>query len=413
MASLNDLLNHLRDRGVDPDSTDVIIDEETGIATFLLYNLSGQLVGYQRYNPTGDKKDRSSSLTARYYTYVTKESEKSSKIAVWGLQYLNPSDKHVFVTEGIFDAIKVKNAGQPVIAVLSNNPKPLKAWLSAMSKKVIAILDNDGAGNALTKFSDYAVPVPEPYKDLGDMPQKEATTFIEKIAADAGVEPRQKKLFIFDFDDTLAKTNSRVKVINPKKGEFMLTPAQYAIYKPDPEDQFDYSEFDELIEPEELPTYVRRLKSAINTGQDVSIVTARGSERPVALFLKNVGITHGVKIVPVGSSNPHKKIEYIEKKLANNNYSDVIMYDDAPKNIEAFGTLQKKYSNIRFHGHQVPHHHKPSKKPDQIDINKVLNMRIKNPETNNKILVKTALKYDKAHPARRTATQLVKKWYKK
>lgn len=60
MASLNDLLNHLRERGIDPDSTDVVIDEESGIATFLLYNLSGKLVGYQRYNPKGDKKDHRS-----------------------------------------------------------------------------------------------------------------------------------------------------------------------------------------------------------------------------------------------------------------------------------------------------------------------------------------------------------------
>jgi hypothetical protein len=414
MASLNDLLSHLRDRGIDPDSTDVVVDEESGIATFLLYNLSGQMVGYQRYNPKGDKKDHSNSLAARYYTYVTKESEKSSKIAVWGLQYVNPKDDHLFVTEGIFDAVKVKNAGQPVIAVLGNNPKPLKAWFSAMSKKVIAILDNDDAGSALTKFADYAVKVPEPYKDLGDMPQVEANQLIEKTMKEAGIQPKKRNLFIFDFDDTLAKTNSRIKVRNPKKGEFMMTPAEYAVYKPDPQDEFDYSEFDELIEPKELPKYVRRLKSAIKTGQDVAIVTARGSEKPVAQFLKNVGVTHGVKIAAVASSDPKKKTDYIERKLAANNYSDVVMYDDAPKNIETFKSLQKKYPNILFHGHHVPHHHDTkAKSKDRSGIDKVLNSKIKNPETDNDILVKTALRYDKNHPARRVATQMVKKWYKK
>ena len=79
MATLNNLLTHLKSRGVDPESTDVIMDDETGIATFLLYNLSGQLVGYQRYNPNGDKKGRGDDLASKYFVYVTKESEHSSK----------------------------------------------------------------------------------------------------------------------------------------------------------------------------------------------------------------------------------------------------------------------------------------------------------------------------------------------
>jgi hypothetical protein len=155
------------------------------------------------------------------------------------------------------------------------------------------------------------------------------------------------------------------------------------------------------------------LKSVIKTGQDVAIVTARGSEKPVAEFLKNVGVTHGIKIAAVASSDPKKKTEYIEKKLASNKYSDVVMYDDAPKNIEAFKSLQKRYPNILFHGHHVPHHHKQSSSKDRSGLDKVLHQKIKNPETDNDILVKTALRYDKTHPARRTATQMVKKWYKK
>jgi hypothetical protein len=90
------------------------------------------------------------------------------------------------------------------------------------------------------------------------------------------------------------------------------------------------------------------------------------------------------------------------------------MYDDAPKNIETFKSLQKKYPNILFHGHHVPHHHDTkAKSKDRSGIDKVLNSKIKNPETDNDILVKTALRYDKNHPARRVATQMVKKWHKK
>jgi hypothetical protein len=415
MAALNNLLNHLRSRGVDPESTDVITDEESGIATFLLYNLSGQLVGYHRYNPNGDKKGRGDTLEAKYFTYVTKESEKSSKIAVWGMQYVDMNSPYIFVAEGVFDAVKIKNAGHPVIAVLSNNPKPLKPWLKSLSKKIITIQDNDDAGSALAKFGDITMKVPHPYKDLGDMPQSEVNRFIESIVSN--VVPKQDtRLFIFDFDDTLARTNSRVKITNPKTGSRFITPAVYATYKPDPDDVFDYSEFNQLIDPQELPMYVKRLKSAIKTGADVAIVTARGAELPVAQFLQQTGITKGVKIAPVGSSDPTKKTDYIETKLKSKPYTDVIMYDDALKNITAFKSMQKKYPNILFHGHHVPMHHAtPSKTRDthKNEMEEILNKKIKNPETGNDILVKTALNYDKSSRVKKLAVQMVKQWMKK
>lgn len=415
MATLNNLLTHLKSRGVDPESTDVIMDDETGIATFLLYNLSGQLVGYQRYNPNGDKKGRGDDLASKYFVYVTKESEHSSKIAVWGLQYIDPNKSHIFVTEGIFDAIKIKNAGHPVVAVLTNNPLPLKAWFKSMSKTIIAITDNDAAGQKLSKFGDVSFTVPEPYKDLGDMPQDKVNKFVEDIMS-SEKSKKNKTFFIFDFDDTLAKTNSRVHINNPKTGKKIITPAEYATYKPQPGDTFDYSEFDQLIDPQELPMYVKRLKSALKTGADVSIVTARGSEKPVAQFLQQIGITSGVKIAPVGSSDPTKKTDYIEKKLQSGKYNNVIMYDDALKNVTAFKGLSKKYPNILFHGHHVPAHNPKVGKNRQThghEMDGVLNKKIKNPDTKNDILVKTALGYDKDHPARKMAVQMVRQWMKK
>jgi hypothetical protein len=221
----------------------------------------------------------------------------------------------------------------------------------------------------------------------------------------------KKTLFIFDFDDTLARTKSRIKVSNPKRGEFMLTPAEYAVYKPDPNDQFDYSEFDELIHPEELPGYVKRLKSAIKHGADVSIVTARGSAKPVAKFLQKIGIKNGVKIVPVGSSNPTKKTEYVEKKAKTGQYKNVVMYDDSTKNIQAFNQLGKKYPNILFHGHQVSHELRPT--VDRKIVMQGLDQRIKNPETGNNILVRTALSYDKEHPARKSAIKFLSHYRRK
>lgn len=53
------LLRHLKNRGVDTEQTKVVIDEESGDTFFFLYNLSGQMVGYQKYNPKYPKKGQS------------------------------------------------------------------------------------------------------------------------------------------------------------------------------------------------------------------------------------------------------------------------------------------------------------------------------------------------------------------
>ena len=53
----------------------------------------------------------------------------------------------------------------------------------------------------------------------------------------------EKKLRVFDFDDTLVKSNSKVFVINKGKKK-TLTPGEFAIYKQKPGDEFDFSEFE-------------------------------------------------------------------------------------------------------------------------------------------------------------------------
>ena len=179
----NDIESHLKERGLDPSKTHVIMDKKDNIAVFLLYNLSGQLVGYQRYNPSGQKthsKDKLAQDLEKYYTYVTKEG-KVPKLAVWGLETIKESTPFFFITEGIFDCIKIHNAGYPGIAVLANNPKPLRGWFAAMHKVTIAITDNDAAGAKLKNLATMFEPVPSPYKDLGEMPQAEATKFIKSV----------------------------------------------------------------------------------------------------------------------------------------------------------------------------------------------------------------------------------------
>lgn len=179
---------NLDERGVDFNRVSVWVDERNDTATFPIYNLSGQMVGYQFYNPAGKKyikrREEVDRHLFKYYTFLSgKKFEKH--MGVWGLESYDLQSKFLFIVEGIFDAIKIQNAGYSAIATLSNDPRrDLKRWLSTLPQTIVAILDNDiesRAGNKLAKFANIVATVPEPYNDLGDMPQSEVNEFIQNV----------------------------------------------------------------------------------------------------------------------------------------------------------------------------------------------------------------------------------------
>lgn len=181
-----DVRSHLRHRGVDTGKTNVIIDEESGDTFFFLYNLSGQMVGYQKYNSLYDKKGQDSKLLddpkkTKYYNWVGDESNNNKKLAVYGLESYNFNDKYLFITEGIFDIARVHEAGYPGIAVLCNDPTPqLGNWLRTLPQTKIVIFDNDKAGQVLRKFGDHSFSI-SGGKDLNDLTPVEAKIFLDKI----------------------------------------------------------------------------------------------------------------------------------------------------------------------------------------------------------------------------------------
>lgn len=153
--------NHLEGRYLSIDLHRPVIDEVERVATFYLWNLSGQIVGYQQYRPDADKTKSNHPKDGRYFTY-----RNPHTLAVWGVESLHLSRDVVFLTEGIFDACRLTRRGYSAIAALSNNPtKDLKNWLWGLDRKVIVVCDNDDAGKRLMKFGDTSI-VSE--TDLGD-----------------------------------------------------------------------------------------------------------------------------------------------------------------------------------------------------------------------------------------------------
>ena len=152
-------------------------------------------------------------------------------------------------------------------------------------------------------------------------------------------------LSIFDFDDTLAKSDSWVYVIKNGKEIKKLDPAEFAIYKPKTGEEFDFRDFDRpLRNPKLIKKNVDLLRKQLKKGsRKVTILTARRLGAPINHFFKTIGINPYV--VPLGSSNPQHKADYIEKEIQKG-YDPIYFMDDSPKNIKAVNALKKKYPSV-------------------------------------------------------------------
>lgn len=167
---------HLLSRGFDPKKYKVFISERDLSATFLLYNLLGRIVGYQRYSPSFPKQGRDPRFMA-YFTWASRNEH-----TIWGWEYLQKSADRLYLTEGIFDAVKILNAGHNAIALLGNAGSPaVRQYLRALPYTKIAICDNDEAGKTLAKSADLWYNTPAGFKDLGEMPQERVNEWLATL----------------------------------------------------------------------------------------------------------------------------------------------------------------------------------------------------------------------------------------
>lgn len=151
-------LKHLVHRGGSINMHAVSVDEK--YIYFYLYNLSGQLVGYQRYYKDGNKEFRNNDRDdAKYYTRIT-HGAKGSMLGVYGLHTYHPQSD-LYLVEGVFDAIVLHRFGYSAIATLTNDPAHLKSWLSSLPNRIIAVPDSDKAGSKLSIYADTTVELPE------------------------------------------------------------------------------------------------------------------------------------------------------------------------------------------------------------------------------------------------------------
>lgn len=158
----------------------------------------------------------------------------------------------------------------------------------------------------------------------------------------------QKKLRVFDFDDTLVHVDATIYITHKDGSKEGLTPAEYAVYTPQEGDTFNFSEFSSVIKKAKpLEDNIQDLiKSYNDPTEKTTILTARLLGFPVKKYLKD---EFGIEpyVVGLGSSDPQEKARWIENQI-NKGYNDIEFRDDSKKNVDAVADLEDKYPDVKL-----------------------------------------------------------------
>jgi FMN phosphatase YigB (HAD superfamily) len=177
------------------------------------------------------------------------------------------------------------------------------------------------------------------------------------------------KLVIFDIDDTLVHTNTRVKVVRDGEVIKKLNSHEFTHYKLGPGEQFDFGAFRNAQEffdnAKPIVPMIHQLQNDIATGNKVVMITARADFDDRDTFLNTFRQwdvdMNKVHVYRAGNDTrsvaiDEKKATIIRNLMNQNSFSKVIMYDDSVPNLDSFVGLKKEYPHTKFYAWHVDHH---------------------------------------------------------
>jgi len=174
------------------------------------------------------------------------------------------------------------------------------------------------------------------------------------------------KLVIFDIDDTLVHTQTKVHVVKDGQVTKELNSHDFTHYKLQDGESFDFENFrnahDFFHNSKPIIPMMNQLKQDIATGNKVVMVTARADFDDRELFLdtfRKYGVDMN-KVHVYRAGNMQGKMQTEEKKkiiirnlLNKGNYTKAIMYDDAEPNLQSFVELKTEYPKTKFYAWHV------------------------------------------------------------
>ena len=165
---------------------------------------------------------------------------------------------------------------------------------------------------------------------------------LDKILQEGRNRKKEKRgISIFDFDDTLARTNSQIIVTMPNGNKFKINATEFA--KQDAKltkqgAKYDFSEFNKVIDGKKGPLFDLAVKREGKFGnKNIFVLTARPQASAIAInkFLKGVGLEIPIEnITGLENGAAKAKADWVKDKYIEG-YNDFYFADDAIKNVKA------------------------------------------------------------------------------
>ena len=164
---------------------------------------------------------------------------------------------------------------------------------------------------------------------------------LETVVKASLPDQKSKGISVFDFDDTLAKTNSKVIVTMPDGNTSKIDATEFAKNSIQLEQNgatFNFDEFNKVVDGKKGPLADLALKRQGKFGSgDIFVLTARPqlAAEGIKSFLDGIGLNLPIEnITGLENGSPQAKAQWILSKTAEG-YNDFYFADDAVKNVKA------------------------------------------------------------------------------
>ena len=179
-------------------------------------------------------------------------------------------------------------------------------------------------------------------------------------------------LNVFDIDDTLFKSESKVGIVKQGKRIRELKPGEFNTYKLKPGEQYDFTQFRsgrhfrQTSQPiEKMLNTARRIVQRQNDQSRSIILTARADMKDKSEFLQKFR-DHNFPIDDVYVERSGNLVRYnrnvkasgtkfvvLRRYIKTGNYDKIRMWDDSAENLDMLFRVAKLHPNIRIEAYLV------------------------------------------------------------
>ena len=229
---------------------------------------------------------------------------------------INPSDIVIANNQTIFDKFQITASGFKI----SNNQKISYSKTSKNNSKIIDLINEfETSQNQVYKLNNID----------------------EALKKARSLDTKEKGISVFDFDDTLARTKSKIIVNMPDGKTSKIDATEFAKNSITLEEQgakFNFDEFNKVVDGKKGPLADLALKRQGKFGsQDIFVLTARPqlAAEGIKAFLDGIGLNLPLSnITGLEDGSPQAKANWVVSKAAEG-YNNFYFADDAIKNVKA------------------------------------------------------------------------------